>query len=338
MTTTQRRLGRSGIEVSALGIGTWAIGGPMYGPDGSPSGYGQVDDDESRRALRRAVELGVTLFDTAQAYGTGHAEEVLGEALAPVRDQVVIATKWGNAIDPATRRITGQDTSPEQLRSSLHESLRRLRTDRVDVYQLHVNGLPPEQAVDLVPACEELVEQGLVRTYGWSTDNPAGAAAMAAAGPHFAVVQHELNVLSDLRPGSAAAELLEVCERFDLGALNRSPLAMGLLSEKVTAGSRFDADTVRGTAPEWLAWFRDGGPAPEFLARRDAVREVLTSGGRTIAQGALAWIWAVSPRTVPLPGCRTVAQVEQNAGALAHGPLTPDQVREVAGLLAVPSS
>ena len=90
--TDQRRLGRSGIEVSALGIGTWAIGGPMYGPDGSPSGYGQVDDDTSRRALRRAVELGVTLFDTAQAYGTGHAEEVLGEALAPERDQVVIAT------------------------------------------------------------------------------------------------------------------------------------------------------------------------------------------------------------------------------------------------------
>jgi aryl-alcohol dehydrogenase-like predicted oxidoreductase len=109
---------------------------------------------------------------------------------------------------------------------------------------------------------------------------------------------------------------------------------MGLLSEKVTAASSFDAGTIRGRAPEWLNWFRDGRPAPEFLARRDAVREILTSGGRTLAQGALAWNWARSPRTIPLPGCRTVAQVEENAGALNHGPLTPGQVAEIDALLA----
>ncbi len=108
---------------------------------------------------------------------------------------------------------------------------------------------------------------------------------------------------------------------------------MGLLSDKITAESRFAPDTVRGQGADWLRWFRDGRPAPEFLARRDAVREILTSGGRTVAQGALAWCWARSPRTVPLPGCRTVAQVEENAGALAQGPLTPQQMAEVDRLL-----
>ncbi len=320
----KRVLGRSGIEVSALGVGTWAMGGEMKAGD-QPLGWGDADDAESTRAIRRALELGVTLFDTSDAYGTGHAEDLLGEVLAPVRDQVVIATKWGNRIDPATHRLLGEDGSPEYLRLAVRESLRRLRTDYIDVYQLHI-GLPLDRVAGLVEACEELVEQGLVRTYGWSTDDPAGVDAFAR-GAHCAVVQHELNVFSD------APEILARCERYDLASLNRSPLAMGLLSEKVTADSYFAPDTVRGRAPEWLMWFRDGRPVPEFLARRDAVREILTSGGRTLAQGALAWNWARSPRTVPLPGCRTVAQVEENAGAMAHGPLAPDQVKEIDTLL-----
>jgi len=273
----KRVLGRSGIEVSALGVGTWAMGGEMKAGD-QPLGWGDADDAESTRAIRRALELGVTLFDTSDAYGTGHAEDLLGEVLAPVRDQVVIATKWGNRIDPATHRLLGEDGSPEYLRLAVRESLRRLRTDYIDVYQLHI-GLPLDRVAGLVEACEELVEQGLVRTYGWSTDDPAGVDAFAR-GAHCAVVQHELNVFSD------APEILARCERYDLASLNRSPLAMGLLSEKVTADSYFAPDTVRGRAPEWLMWFRDGRPVPEFLARRDAVREILTSGGRTLAQGA----------------------------------------------------
>ena len=117
-------------------------------------------------------------------------------------------------------------------------------------------------------------------------------------------------------------------------SLNRSPLAMGLLNDKVTADTVFAPDDVRGRyQPEWLVWFRDGRPVPEFLARRDAVREILRSGGRTLAQGALAWCWARSGRTVPLPGCRTVAQVEENAGAMAYGPLTPEQMAEIAAIL-----
>jgi aryl-alcohol dehydrogenase-like predicted oxidoreductase len=321
----RRVLGRSGIEVSALGMGTWALGGPMWSGD-QPVGYGSVDDEESARAIRRAVDLGVTLFDTADAYGTGHAEEILGRALADVRDDVVIATKWGNRLDPERRRLVGEDDSPGHLRKAVHASMRRLGTDRIDVYQFHVNGADAGRAADLVPALEELVDQGLIRTYGWSTDDPARAEVFAK-GPHCAVVQHELNLVSD------APEMLAFCAEHDLASLNRSPLAMGLLSDRVTADTTFAPDTVRGTAPEWLAWFRDGRPAPEFLRRRDAVRDVLTSGGRTVAQGALAWIWARSDRTIPLPGCRTVAQVEENAGALAFGPLTADEMRQIGELL-----
>jgi aryl-alcohol dehydrogenase-like predicted oxidoreductase len=321
----KRVLGRSGIEVSALGMGTWAIGGEMYAGD-QPLGWGAADDDEATTAIRRAVDLGVTLFDTADAYGTGHAEELLGRVLAPVRDQVVIATKWGNRYDPSTRQLLGEDGSPAHLRWAVRESLRRLGTDRIDVYQLHINGLALDEAADLVPVCEELVAEGLVRTYGWSTDNPEGVDVFAG-GPHCGVVQHELNLFSD------APEILARCDRYDLASLNRSPLAMGLLSDKVTAGSSFGADTIRGRAPAWLTWFRDGRPVPEFLARRNAVREILTSGGRTLAQGALAWNWARSPRAIPLPGCRTVAQVEENAGAMAYGPLTQEQMKEVDILL-----
>jgi aryl-alcohol dehydrogenase-like predicted oxidoreductase len=109
-----RTLGRSGIEVSDLGVGCWAIGGPFW-RDAQPLGWGEVDDEESARALRRAVELGVTFFDTADVYGTGHSEEVVGRALRTVRDQVVIATKWGNTFDPATRQLTGADASPGYL-------------------------------------------------------------------------------------------------------------------------------------------------------------------------------------------------------------------------------
>jgi aryl-alcohol dehydrogenase-like predicted oxidoreductase len=124
-----------------------------------------------------------------------------------------------------------------------------------------------------------------------------------------------------------------VSERFDLASVNRGPLAMGLLTGKYTASSKIGADDIRGVSPDWMEYFRDGVPSSALLARIDAVREILRSGGRTLAQGALAYLWARSAKTIPIPGCRTVAQVEENAGALAFGPLTPDQLAEVDGLL-----
>ncbi|MFF3146472.1 aldo/keto reductase, partial [Streptomyces sp. NPDC057927] len=178
-----RTLGRTGIEVSALGFGCWAIGGEWATPDGQPLGWGKVDDEESVRAVRRALDLGVTFFDTADAYGTGHSERVLARALGKRRADVVVATKWGNVIDEDRRLCTGSDDSPAYVRRALTASLRRLDTDHVDLYQLHLSDADPERAAQLRDICEELVREGLIRSYAWSTDDPARAAVFAR-GPH----------------------------------------------------------------------------------------------------------------------------------------------------------
>ncbi|MEU5462426.1 aldo/keto reductase [Streptomyces althioticus] len=322
-----RTLGRSGIQVSALGFGCWAIGGEWQDGAGQPLGWGKVDDEESVRAIHRALDLGVTFFDTADVYGTGHSELILGRALGSRRDDVVVATKWGNLFDPGTRTASGADDSPEHLRRALTASLRRLGTDHVDLYQLHLADADPGRAAVLRDACEELVAEGLIRAYAWSTDDPARAAVFAE-GPHCAAVQHALNVLDD------APEMLLLCEKAGLASVNRSPLAMGLLTGKHRGGRPLEAGDIRSRPPAWLRGFGDGsGAEPEWLARVDALRDILTSGGRTLAQGALAWLWARSPRTVPIPGFRSVAQAEENAGALAKGPLTEQQMAEVEEVL-----
>jgi aryl-alcohol dehydrogenase-like predicted oxidoreductase len=322
--TGNRTLGlHSGIEVSALGFGCWAIGGEWQDAGGSPLGWGAVDDEESVAAIRRALELGVTFFDTADVYGAGHSEQVLGRALAGRRDEVVIATKWGNRFDAETRTLTGRDASRGYVRRALTASLGRLGTDRVDLYQLHLSDLPLDEAGGLREVCEELVREGLIRAYAWSTDDPERAA-LFAQGPHCAAVQHACNVLED------ASAMLALCEERGLASINRSPLAMGLLTGKYGPGSRGAAGDIRATPPAWLRWFDEGGaPAPEWSARVEAVRDILTSGGRTLAQGALAWLWARSPRTIPIPGFRSVAQAEENAGALNHGPLRGEQLAEM---------
>jgi aryl-alcohol dehydrogenase-like predicted oxidoreductase len=324
--TMTRTLGRSGIEVSALGMGCWAIGGPFWSGS-QPLGWGEVDDDESTRAVRHALDLGVTFFDTANVYGAGHSERVLGRALGADRDRVVVATKWGNTFDEQTRQTGEPDGTQAGLRTALDASLTRLGTGWIDLYQLHLGDLPVDRALELVPVLDELVDAGKIRTFAWSTDDPERAATFAAASPNVTAVQHDLSVLRD------NPDMLDVCERDGLASVNRGPLAMGLLTGKYTAESRLGPDDVRGIAPQWLRYFAGGRPSPEWLARVAAVREILTSGGRTLAQGALGWLWARSGRTVPIPGCRTVAQVEENAGALAHGPLTAEQVDEVAHLL-----
>lgn len=241
-TAHNRTLGRSGIEVSALGFGCWAIGGEWQSADGQPLGWGKVDDEESVRAIRRALDLGVTFFDTADAYGTGHSERLLGRALGKHRTDVVIATKWGNLFDERTRIRDGQDDSPEHLRRALTASLRRLNTDHVDLYQLHISDADPERAAQLRDVCEELVGEGLIRAYAWSTDDPARAAVFAQ-GPHCAAVQHRLNILQD------APELLALCAESDLASINRSPLAMGLLTGKHTAGRALDNTDIRNAPP-----------------------------------------------------------------------------------------
>jgi aryl-alcohol dehydrogenase-like predicted oxidoreductase len=324
MTVMTRRLGRSDLQVSALGLGCWAIGGAMAAGE-QQLGYSGVDDEQAVQALHRAVELGVTLFDTADAYGAGHSERLLGRVLADHPD-VLVATKFGNTIDEDTRQLIGVDTSPAYVRQALHASLRRLGRDRVDLYQLHTPDVDDARAAELVDTLEDLAAEGLIGWYGVSTDDPGRAAAFAA-GPHFTALQLQLNVLDD------NPELLAVCDQRDLAALCRSPLAMGLLGGRYNATSRLPANDIRGRQPDWLHWFTDGRPTPEFLRRVDAVRHVLTAQGRTPAQGALGWVWAHHRRAIPLPGFRNTAQVTDNAGALDHGPLAQSQHDEIEAIL-----
>ncbi|MEV6589416.1 aldo/keto reductase [Streptomyces acidicola] len=322
-----RTLGRSGIQVSALGFGCWAIGGEWWSPDGQPLGWGKVDDEESVRAIRRALDLGVTFFDTADAYGTGHSERLLGRALGKHRDDVVIATKWGNVFDEGTRTRVGQDDSPAHARRALTASLERLGTEHIDLYQLHISDCDPERAAQLRDLCEEFVREGLVRAYAWSTDDPERAAVFAE-GPHCTAVQHAMNLMQD------APELVALCEELNLASINRSPLAMGLLTGKHTAGTPLEAGDIRSAPPAWLPGFTEGtGADADWLRRVESLRDILTSEGRTLTQGALAWLWARSPLTVPIPGFRSVAQAEENAGALAKGPLTAAQMAEVEQVL-----
>jgi aryl-alcohol dehydrogenase-like predicted oxidoreductase len=322
----KRMLGRSGIEVSAVGMGCWAIGGPLWEGE-TPHGWGEVDDEESVRAIHAAIDLGVDFFDTANVYGAGHSEMVLGRAVAGRRSQVVIATKFNALFDEATRQITGGDPSPDGIRRACEDSLRRLGTDYIDLYQFHDNGYPPGEAVPVRETLEELMSAGKIRSYGWSTDF-VDRARVFAQGSGCTAIQLQLNVLDD------NPDVVGLCESENLGAICRGPLAMGLLTDKYGAGVRASIDDVRGEkSPEWMKYFADGSPAPEWAERRDSIREILKSDGRTLAQGALAWLLARSPRTIPIPGFRTVEQVRENARAMQVGPLAPEQMRQIDELL-----
>lgn len=324
MTVARRRtLGRSGIEISAMGLGCWAIGGPFWRGE-TPVGWGVVDDEESIRAIHRGLELGIDFFDTSDVYGTGHSERVLGRALAGRRERVVIATKFGNVFDEATRQVTGADASPAAVRQACEASLRRLNTDRIDLYQFHLGDHPLAEAGAVRDTLEALVAEGKIRSYGWSTDDPERAR-FFAEGEHCAAIQHQMNVLDD------RAEMIGVVEQSNLASINRGPLAMGLLTGKYTATSRsLPLDDVRSErSPQWMIYFKDGRPHPDWLKSLDAVRAILCSEGRTLAQGSLAWLWARTAQAIPIPGFRTVAQVEENCAAIARGPLTDEQMLEI---------
>lgn len=321
-----RELGRSGQRVSALGMGCWAIGGPFWS-GASPHGWGEVDDAESIRAVHAALDCGVTFFDTANVYGAGHSERVLGRALQDRRDTVIIASKFGNVFDETTRQVTGSDASPAQIRAACEASLRRLGTDVIDLYQFHLNGYPAEQGAEVRDTLEQLVEDGKIRWYGWSTDFP-DRARVFAEGPHCTSVQFQMNVLDD------ANAMVALCEELNLAGINRGPLAMGLLTGKYGATTNLSADDVRGaSSPAWMKYFQAGKASDEFLTMLSAIREILTSEGRTLAQGALGWLWARSERMLPIPGFRTVKQVEENCAALQFGPLLPAQMAEIDRLL-----
>ena len=325
-TILTRPLGRSDIQISAMGLGCWAIGG-VFWRDETPLGWGDVDDEESIRAVHHGMELGVNFFDTANVYGAGHSERVLARAFKGRRDKVVIATKFSSIFDEETRQVTGNNHSPDSIRQQCEESLRRLETDYIDLYQFHANDYPAADALEIRDTLEGLVKDGKIRYYGWSTDFP-DRARVFAEGEHCVAIQLQMNVMDD-NPA-----VIAICEEFNLAAINRGPLAMGLLTGKYKPNTVVADNDVRGSlSPEWMKYFKDGKPSQEWLSKLDAVREILTGEGRTLAQGAIAWLWGRSEKTIPIPGFRTVAQVDENCGALHKGALTPEQVQTIDELL-----
>jgi len=315
----QRTLGRSGIKVSALGMGCWAIGGTFW-RDGVPTGWGEVEDAESLRAIRRAVELGINFYDTADIYGAGHSESLLGQAFAGIRDQVVIATKVGHVFDEETRLAYGRDYSPEYVRKACAASLRRLKTDYIDLYQLHPKDVDLETASQVSVTLEELAQEGKIRYFGWSTDDPERAKLWNQF-PHHTSVQHNLNLFED------NPSMLAVCDDFNLASINRGPLARGLLTGKFKHDTKIPAIDVRRT------WDLQNGLQGKRLEQLDALKPVLTEEGRSLGQAALGWLWARNAHTIPIPGFKTVPQVDENVGALDYGPLSIEQMRKVETIL-----
>ena len=327
MNDQRRTLVADGPEVSALGLGTWALGGPSAA-GAQPLGWGaRFDRAEAADVFRAAYDSGITLYDTADAYGTGTAERLIGETLSGKRDRITLVSKWGNTIDEEARQLTGQNATPGYVRQALEASLGRLRTDYLDLYLLHLSGLPVAEAEELLGTLQDLVTEGAVRAYGWSTDDPELAAAWVGQ-PGFGGLEFEINVVHD------APALVSLCETHGIPGLARGPLGTGLLTGAHPLGSVItDEQDFRRRSPDWLNYFRDGAPVPELAKALEAVRHILTSGGRTLAQGSLAWLWARSPSLLPVPGARTVAQVRENAAAMEHGPLTADEMREIDALL-----
>ena len=310
-----------------LGLGCWAIGGPFFA-EGRAVGWGEVDDDVSKAAISAALEHGVVHFDTAQAYGCGHSETVLGEALK-ARPDVAIATKIGLGIDTQTKELTGQLTDPAVMRRTIDASRKRLGRDRIDMVLNHNNKMPVEQARPSFDMLAELYERGIVAAYGWSTDVPDSMRAFAEY-PGFTAVEHAMNVF---RP---ATHMVSAVEEANQLSLIRSPLAMGVLGGKYDAKTQFSKNEIRGSNPGWQDYFKDGKITDHYLAQLNAVREVLTSEGRSLAQGAIAWLWAQTPNAMPIPGFRAPEQVHDLCGALDYGPLTPAQMADVEGILERP--
>jgi len=323
----RRMLGRSGIEVSALGLGCYPMGGPFWRGDHDkvawqskelkqfPGGWGAVDDQESIRAIHTALDLGINFLDTSESYGCGHSERVIGKAIAGRRNQVVLGTKFGNVIDEDRKLYLGHRADPDFIRQCCVNSLQRLSTDYIDIYYLHWGDFDGDLD-PILATLEDLSSEGKIRAYGWSTDN-AEAMREFAAGSHCSAVEFALNLIRQ------NPEMLQLCDDVDLGGVIRSPLSMGLLTGKYSQEKQFDKDDIRHN------WNLAEGRFAEIHGLVEALRDILTSEGRSVVQGALAWIWAQSDRIVPIPGFRNVSQIEENARAMEFGSLTQSSVDEI---------
>ena len=304
----KRKLGKSGLEVSAIGLGCM----------GMSFGYGPPKDkQEMISLLRAAVERGVTFFDTAEVYGPFANEELVGEGLAPFRKRVVIATKFGFKLDPNSGRSTGVDSRPEHVKEVAEASLKRLRTDVIDLFYQH--RVDPEVPIeDVAGAVKELIEQGKVKHFGLSEAGVQTIRRAHAIQPVTAL-QNEYS-LWWRRPEE---EVLPVLEELGIGFVPFSPLGRGFLTGKMNENTTFDSSDLRNTLPRFTPEARKANQALVDLLGEMAKRK-----NATPAQIALAWLLEQRPWIVPIPGTTKLKRLGENVEAV-EVELTGDDLREI---------
>ena len=305
----KRKLGRNGLEVSAIGFGAMGMS-QSYGPPGTR--------DEMIYVLRAAVDRGVTFFDTAEVYGGGRNEELVGEALAPFKGRVVIATKFGFK-DPVAGPRAGLDSRPERVREVAETSLRRLRVDAIDL--LYQHRVDPEVPIeDVAGAVKDLIKGGKVKHFGLS-EASARTIRRANAVQPVAALQSEYS----LWWREPETEILPTCEELGVGFVPFSPLGKGFLTGKITESTSFDSSDFRNTIPRFSQENRKANQAVVAILARIAERKKATT-----AQIALAWLLAQKPWVVPIPGTRKIERLKENIGA-ASIELTSSDLREIEG-------
>jgi aryl-alcohol dehydrogenase-like predicted oxidoreductase len=305
----KRKLGNSNLEVSALGLGCMGMSS-AYGP--------AADKQEMIGLMRTAVERGITFFDTAEAYGPFANEELVGEALAPIRNQVVIATKFGFDIDPDTgSRNGGVNSRPEHIKAVAEASLKRLKTDFIDLFYQH--RVDPDVPIeDVAGAVKELIQAGKVKHFGMS-EAAAQTIRRAHAVQSVTAVQSEYSLWTR----DPEAEVLPTCEELGIGFVPFSPLGAGFLTGKIDTNTTFDSSDFRNISPRFTPEARQANQALV-----DLLGKVAADKQATPAQIALAWLLAQKPWIVPIPGTTKLHRLEENLGSAAIE-LTAEDIREI---------
>lgn len=295
-----RELGRTGIKVSVIGFGGWAIGGAAEA-SGTPLGWGRTSDDESLAAIRRARDLGVNFFDTADSYGFGRSESLLGIVLSRKRQDVVIATKVG-----IVRTASGElrkDFSKQHIFHAVDGSLKRLRTDYIDVYQMHNPPIDVLRREEIQEAMEMLQDAGKIRFWGVSVSTVEEALEIVNRG-----WAHALQVLYNILNQEPARDLFPLAKEKGYGIIARVPLASGLLTGKFRADAQFAADDVRQN-------FLTPRRLEEALRRVDEVRSIVGGSARSLAEAALRFVISNDAISTTIPGAKNAHQVEMNVTA-----------------------
>jgi len=295
-----RKLGNTGITVSEIGFGAWAIGG-VAEAGGIPLGWGRTTDEESLAAIRRARELGVTFFDTADSYGFGRSESLLGIVLSRRREDVVIATKVGVVRDSEGR--PRKDFSRSHISHAVDGSLKRLRTDYIDLYQLHNPTLEELARDDIHEAMDRLQEVGKIRFWGVSVTTPDEGIQVIRNGWGYA-----LQVLYNVLNQAPADELFPLAKEKGYGIVVRVPLASGLLTGKFRPDTVFAKDDVRQN-------FLTPRRLEEVLPRVDEAKSIIGGTARSLAEGSLRFTLCSDAVSTVIPGAKSVRQVEMNASA-----------------------